>query len=98
MLAPSDVKNTDAESAAGDSGQTENVHDTDNTATKGAGATESETKVKVVYKFCDRMKSLVAAWKKHFEDYIPDRVQVRLQWNLLMESLLLGGWGPPFLK
>lgn len=76
MLAPSDVKNKDAEPAAGDSGQTENVSDTNNTATKGAGATESETKVKVVYKLCDLMKSLVAAWKKHFEDYIPDRVQV----------------------
>lgn len=77
MLAPPDTKNKDTESAAGDAGKTDKTQDTENAGVKAAGATDSEgSKVKVVYKLCDLMKSMIAAWKKHFEQYIPDRVQV----------------------
>ena len=69
MLAPTDKKETET----GDIGKKD---DTTN-KTNSAGATESkESKVEVVYKFCDKMTSMINAWKKHFAEYIPDRVQV----------------------
>ena len=73
MLAPLDIKEKNAEAAVGDAENKDETSKNENLA----GATDSEqTKVKVVYKFCDLMKSLITAWKKHFEEYIPDRVQV----------------------
>ena len=69
MLAPTDKKETEA----GEVGK----KDEPTNKTNSAGATESkESKVEVVYKFCDKMTSMINAWKKHFAQYIPDRVQV----------------------
>ena len=72
MLAPSDIKDKSVDST--------NVQKTDKDPAAGAvsEATESNgSKVKVVYKFCDLMKSMIEAWKEQFKEYIPDRVQVR---------------------
>ena len=70
MLAPPDTKDQDSTEAK--------KRDTDNAAGKVAEVSETEgSKVKVVYKLCDLMKSMIAEWEKHFKDYIPDRVQVR---------------------
>ena len=72
MLAPPDTKDQVVDSTEA------KKLDTDNAAGKVAEVSETEgSKVKVVYKLCDLMKSMIAGWEKHFKDYIPDRVQVR---------------------
>ena len=87
MLAPTDEKETET----GDVGKKDDAAN----KTNSAGATESkESKVEVVYKFCDKMTSMINAWKKHFAEYIPDRVQVsysdQVTVNVLIFRALVG--------
>ena len=71
MLAPSDIKDQGVDST------NDKKPETDNAAGTVSETTETDgSKVKVVYKFCDLMKSMIAAWKEQFKEYIPDRVQV----------------------
>jgi len=46
--------------------------------TVGAEAVDAEGNVDVVFKFCDRQESMVAAWREIFQKYIPDKVEVSI--------------------
>lgn len=44
--------------------------------TESVISASDKSKVKVIFKFCDMQQTMVDGWKDHFQQYIPDQIEV----------------------